>query len=163
MMIPDYCLSALLNLSSRIGCYLFCGFICTAFSYSKWLPFYINVLSIKTAEESPCSNPVSSAPIRASRSMRCCASTINKLNLFFECGIPMPQDAGTHLLAQLQFFKNPFIILIAVLENLPTDAGLHKRATFSTRNVGRARTGNQTRTTCVASSGTNRSTFHYAF
>jgi hypothetical protein len=30
MMIRNYCPSALLNLSSRIGCYLFCGFICTA-------------------------------------------------------------------------------------------------------------------------------------
>jgi hypothetical protein len=30
--------------------------------------------------------------------------TINKLKLFFECGIPMPQDTGTPLLALLQFF-----------------------------------------------------------
>jgi hypothetical protein len=30
--------------------------------------------------------------------------TIYKLKLFFECGIPMPQDAGTPLLALLQFF-----------------------------------------------------------
>jgi hypothetical protein len=33
---------------------LFCGFICTAFSYSKWLPFpyqcTLNQLLVKTAE-----------------------------------------------------------------------------------------------------------------
>jgi hypothetical protein len=75
LMIRDCRPSALLNLSSRIGCYLFCGFICTAFPTQKWLPFYINVLPVKTAEESTCSNLVSSAPIRASRSMHCCAST----------------------------------------------------------------------------------------
>jgi hypothetical protein len=28
--------------------------------------------------------------------------TINKLKLFFECDIPMPQDAGTLLLSLLQ-------------------------------------------------------------
>jgi hypothetical protein len=37
---------------------------------------------------------------------------------------------------------NPFIILIAMLENVPPDAGLQKRATFSTLIVGQARTGN---------------------
>jgi magnesium-transporting ATPase (P-type) len=30
--------------------------------------------------------------------------TINKLKMFFECGIPMAQDAGAPLLALLQFF-----------------------------------------------------------
>jgi hypothetical protein len=54
MMIRDCLPSALLILASRIGCFLFCGFICTAFSYSKWLPFNINVLFnqllVKTAE-----------------------------------------------------------------------------------------------------------------
>jgi hypothetical protein len=35
----------------------------------------LNQLLVKTAEESTCSNPVSSAPIRASRSLRCRAST----------------------------------------------------------------------------------------
>jgi hypothetical protein len=39
---------------------------------------------------------------------------------------------------------------------------LNCSATFSTLNVGRAGTGNQTRATCVASSGTNRSAIHYA-
>jgi hypothetical protein len=34
-----------------------------------------------------------------------------------------------------------FIISIAVLENVPPDAGLQKRATFSTLNVGLAGTG----------------------
>jgi hypothetical protein len=56
-----------------------------------------------------------------------------------------------------------FIIAIAVLENVPPDAGLQKIATFSTLNVGLAGTGNQTRATCMASSGTNRSAIHYAF
>jgi hypothetical protein len=54
MMIRDCLPSALLILASRIGCFLFCGFICTAYSYSKWLPFNINVLFnqllVKTAE-----------------------------------------------------------------------------------------------------------------
>jgi hypothetical protein len=52
---------------------------------------------------------------------------------------------------------------IAVLENVPPDAGLQKRATFSTLNVGLAVSGNRTWDTCVASSGTNRSAIHYAF
>jgi hypothetical protein len=55
-----------------------------------------------------------------------------------------------------------FIISIAVLENVPPDAGLQKRATFSTLNVGLTGTGYQTLATCVASSGTNRSAIHYA-
>jgi hypothetical protein len=55
-----------------------------------------------------------------------------------------------------------FIIWIAVLENVPPYAGLQKRATFSTLNVGLAGTGKQTRATCVASSGVNRSAIHYA-
>jgi hypothetical protein len=37
-----------------------------------------------------------------------------------------------------------FIISIAVLENVLLDAGLQKRDTFSTLNVGLAGTGNQT-------------------
>jgi hypothetical protein len=56
-----------------------------------------------------------------------------------------------------------FIISIAVLENVSPGTGLQKRATFSTLNVGLAGTGNQTRATCVASSGTNRSAIHYAY
>jgi hypothetical protein len=54
------------------------------------------------------------------------------------------------------------IISMAVLENQPPDAGLHKRATFSTLNVGLSGTGNRTLATCVASSGSNRSAIHYA-
>jgi hypothetical protein len=49
-----------------------------------------------------------------------------------------------------------------VLENVPPDAGLQKRATYSTLNVGLAGTRNQTRATCGASSVTNRSAIHYA-
>jgi hypothetical protein len=90
--------------------------------------------------------------------------TINKLNLFFECGIPRPQDVGHLRLRYCKFhFVTHFIISIAVLENVPPDAGLQKRATFSTLNIGLAGTGNRTRATCVASSGTNRSAIHYAW
>jgi hypothetical protein len=42
-----------------------------------------------------------------------------------------------------------FLISIAVLENVPPDAGLHKRDTFSTLNVGLAGTGDRTWATCV--------------
>jgi hypothetical protein len=66
--------------------------------------------------------------------------TINKLKLFFECGIPRPQDVG-HLCLRYCNFFNPFYLSIAVLENVPPDAGLQKRATFSTLNVVLAGTG----------------------
>jgi hypothetical protein len=59
------------------------------------------------------------------------------------------------------------IISITVLENVFPDAELQKRATFSTLNIGLAGTGNRTRATGVASSGTNigtnHSAIHYAF
>jgi hypothetical protein len=58
-------------------------------------------------------------------------------------------------------FLSHLIISIAVLENVLLEARLQKRATFSTLNVGLAGTGNRTRSTCVASSGTNRSAIHY--
>jgi hypothetical protein len=45
---------------------------------------------------------------------------------------------------------------------VPPDAGLQKRATFSTLHIGLDGTGNRTLATCVASSGTNRSAIHYA-
>jgi hypothetical protein len=86
--------------------------------------------------------------------------TINKLKLFFECGIPRPQDVG-HL--RLCYFLTHFIISIALLENVPPDAGLQTRATFSTLNIGLPGTGNRTRATCVASSGFNRLAIHYAY
>jgi hypothetical protein len=57
-------------------------------------------------------------------------------------------------------FSTHYIISIAVLENVSPDTGLQKRATFSTLNVGLAGTGNQTRATCVASSGTNQPLSH---
>jgi hypothetical protein len=44
-------------------------------------------------------------------------------------------------------------ITIAVLENVPAEAGLQKRANFFTLIVGLAGTGDQTRATCVAGSG----------
>jgi hypothetical protein len=86
---------------------------------------------------------------------------INKLKMFFECGIPMPQDSGTPLLALMPFFLTHFRISIAVLKNVPPDAGLQKRAIFSILNVGLAGTGNRSQATCVASSGTNHSAIHY--
>jgi hypothetical protein len=55
-----------------------------------------------------------------------------------------------------------FLISIAVLENVPPEAGLQKRATFSILNVGLAGTGNQTRATCVAGSVARRSAIDYA-
>jgi hypothetical protein len=59
-------------------------------------------------------------------------------------------------------FLTRFIISSAVLENVPPDAGLQKRATFSTLHIGLAGTGNRTRATYVASIGTNRLAIHYA-
>jgi hypothetical protein len=67
----------------------------------------------------------------------------------------------TFACAILQFFQTHVIISIAVLENVPPVAGLQKRDSFSTLLVGLAGTGNRTRATCVASSGTNRSAIHY--
>jgi hypothetical protein len=69
--------------------------------------------------------------------------TINKLKLFFECGIPRPQDADHLCLRNCKYF-NPFIISIAVLENGAPDAGLQKRATFfnSKHRSGRDRESN---------------------
>jgi hypothetical protein len=74
---------------------------------------------------------------------------------------PQASRCGTPWLALLQFLLTHFIISIAVLE-MPPGAGLQKRATFSTLNVGLAGTGNRTWATCVASSGTNRSAIYYA-
>jgi hypothetical protein len=55
-----------------------------------------------------------------------------------------------------------FIISIAVLENVPPDAGVQKRATFSTLNIGSSgRDRESNRANCVASSGTNRSAILY--
>jgi hypothetical protein len=79
------------------------------------------------------------------------------LNAVFPC-LKMQE----HLCASVIFLTH-FIISIAVLENVPPDAGLQKRATFSTLNVGLAGTGNQTWATCVASSGASRSAIHYTF
>jgi hypothetical protein len=55
---------------------------------------------------------------------------------------------GTPSLALLQhLILTHFIMSFAVLENVPPDAELQKRATFSTLNVGLAGTWNQTRAT----------------
>jgi hypothetical protein len=83
--------------------------------------------------------------------------TINKLKLFFEYGIPRPQN----VLRYCNFLTH-FIISIAVM-NVPLDAGLQKRDTLSNLNVVLAGTGNRTRATCVTNSGTNRLSIHYAF
>jgi hypothetical protein len=85
--------------------------------------------------------------------------TINKLKLFVECGIPRPQDVWDTFACATANVLTHSIIPIAVLESVPPE----KRATFSTLNVGLDGTGNQTRATCVASSGTNRSDIHYAY
>jgi hypothetical protein len=57
-----------------------------------------------------------------------------------------------------------FIILLAVLENVPTDAGLQKRVTFTTLNVslGPGIEPGPLAWPAVAISGTNRSAIHYA-
>jgi hypothetical protein len=54
----------------------------------------------------------------------------------------MPQDADKPLLAACATANclTHFIILIAALENVPPDAGLQKRATFSNLNLGLAGT-----------------------
>jgi hypothetical protein len=75
---------------------------------------------------------------------------------------PRPQDV-IHLCLRYCKKITHFIISIAVLDNVPPDAGLQKRATFSTQNVGLAVTGNQTRATCVAGRCPRRSAIHYAF
>jgi hypothetical protein len=58
-------------------------------------------------------------------------------------------------------YLTQFRISIALLEHVLPDAGLQKRTTFSTLNVGLAGTGNQTRATCVAGSVAKRSANHY--
>jgi hypothetical protein len=47
--------------------------------------------------------------------------------------------------------------------NVPPDAGLQKRAAFSTLIVGLAETGDRTRATCVTGSGVSPSAMHYDF
>jgi hypothetical protein len=59
-------------------------------------------------------------------------------------------------------FLSNYIVKLQCLQRSP-DAGLQKRATFSTKIVGLSGTGNQTRATCKAGSGTNRSAIHYNF
>jgi hypothetical protein len=74
---------------------------------------------------------------------------------------PRPQDAGTPSL--LHIF---FVIIIQCncsACNVPQDAGLHKRANFSTLILGLAGTGDRTRVTCVAGSCNNSSAIHYDF
>jgi hypothetical protein len=56
--------------------------------------------------------------------------TINKLKLSFECGIPVPQETGAPSLLLLQIF-NPYIISIAVLENVPSTQGYRKEPPFA--------------------------------
>jgi hypothetical protein len=71
-----------------------------------------------------------------------------------------------HLRLRYCNFFNPFYNLnssACLLENVSPDAGLQERATFSTLNIGLAGTGNRTRATCMASSGTIRSANHYAY
>jgi hypothetical protein len=60
-------------LLSVLWFYLYCLLILKMASFQYQCT--LNQLIVKTAEESTCSNPVSSAHIRASRSLRCRAST----------------------------------------------------------------------------------------
>jgi hypothetical protein len=55
--------------------------------------------------------------------------SIYSYKLFFECGIPMPQDAGTPLLSLLQIFIL-YIISIAMLKNVPPTQGYRKEPSF---------------------------------
>jgi hypothetical protein len=48
-----------------------------------------------------------------------------------------------------------------LLDNVPSGAGLQKRASFSSQIAGLAGTGNRTQVTCVTGSFTNRSAIHY--
>jgi hypothetical protein len=47
--------------------------------------------------------------------------------------------------------------------NVPSDAGLQKRSTFFTLNIGLDGTENQTQATCLAGSVARRSAIHYAY
>jgi hypothetical protein len=55
--------------------------------------------------------------------------TLNKLKLFIECGIPMPQDARTPLLSLCKFLTEEKIS-IAVFENEPPTLGYRKEPPF---------------------------------
>jgi hypothetical protein len=91
--------------------------------------------------------------------------TINKLKLFFECGIPSPtrnraSRCGTPLLSLWQFF-NLSTISIALLENVSPMQGYRREPQPSKLIV--SRTGDQTQATCVAGSGASRRAIHYDF
>jgi hypothetical protein len=73
-----------------------------------------------------------------------------------------PPRSLHRLLATLKII-NPFYNLNCSAWERTPDAGLQKRATFSTLNIGLAGTGNQTRATCVASSVVTRSAIHYTY
>jgi hypothetical protein len=67
-------------------------------------------------------------------------------------------DPGLKMREHLRFRYCNFFYPITV-----PDAGLQKRANFSTLIVGLAVTGDQTRATCVAGSRVNHSAIHYDF
>jgi hypothetical protein len=67
-------------LLSVLWFYLYCLLILKVASFQYQCT--LNQLPVKTAEEWTCSNPVSSAPIRASRLMHCRASTTNLISDF---------------------------------------------------------------------------------
>jgi hypothetical protein len=109
--------------------------------------------------------------------------------LFHVVRRPRPQDAGTPLLLAVftseldprpgeglhwqinrpQSLHRPWLLQSFNLTvqcncnacNVPPDAGIQKRANFSTIIVGLSGTGDQTRASKVAGSGTNRSAIHY--
>jgi hypothetical protein len=87
--------------------------------------------------------------------------TINKLELFFQCGITRPQDVGRHLSLRYCKFCKPFCIFnCSAWERAPWRRVTEKSHLFhSKRRSGKTR--NRTRATCVAGSGDNRSAIHY--
>jgi hypothetical protein len=119
--------------------------------------------------------------------------TINKLKLFFECGIPRPQDVG-HLCFRLFWLEGRPGHRVSLITRVNTDSptsSLHRllataiflsnftvqlqclqrasrrrvteKSHFSTLNVGLAGTGNRTQATCLAGCVSTRSAIHYAF
>jgi hypothetical protein len=88
--------------------------------------------------------------------------TINKLICLLNAVFPGLKMWDTFACTTAHFLTH-FIISIALVENMLPEAELQKRDTFSTLNVGLARTRIQTRATCVAGSGTNRSPIPCAF
>jgi hypothetical protein len=85
---------------------------------------------------------------------------VNAAPVFCVLRGPRPQDSETPLILLLQLFY-PTIQCKCNACIVSPDAGLQKRANFSTLIIGLARTRDQTQATCMAGSGNNRSAIHY--